>query len=95
MISDESDEDADFPDDDTLLAAYAGLDSPRPASDSPGVVVRDWPGPGVASCSVALDPATLAWFKANHADWQAEVRLVLRGWVAEQTRLSPATVPRA
>jgi hypothetical protein len=94
MISDEPDEDADTLDDETLLATYAGADPGtgcRTAAD-----VREWPAshrPSVAEADI--DAATLAWFKANHADWQGELRIVLRTWVAQQSWPLPDTRPPA
>jgi uncharacterized protein (DUF4415 family) len=95
MISDEPDEDADALDDDTLLEAYAGIDSPAPQSGSDAVPkVVDWPSShrtrDAASC---IEAETLAWFRANRTDWRSELNLVLRGWIAGLASPSPAPPP--
>ena len=85
MISDQSDEDADTFDDDKLVATYLGVDR-QPAQHT--VVApepSDWPPTSEHNIGLAVDSMTLAWFKANHADWQRQMRFVLRAWVIAQT----------
>jgi hypothetical protein len=93
MISDEPDEDADILDDETLLATYVGADPPKHESGSPTAAdVREWPlSHGASGAGADIDAATVAWFKANHADWQGELRMVLRTWVAGQSQPLPDT----
>lgn len=85
MISDQPDEDADALDDDKLLAAYLGVDPQKPAQ---GVITApepsDWPPTTEHDVGLSVDNMTLAWFKANHADWQRQMRFVLRAWVVAQ-----------
>ena len=86
MISDRSDEDADTLDDDKLLAAYLGIDPHKPEQHA--VVVpepADWPPTAEQDVGFTVDYMTLAWFKANHTDWQRQMRFVLRAWVIAQT----------
>jgi uncharacterized protein (DUF4415 family) len=85
MISDEPDEDADSLDDGGMIEAVTGLAvvehglaggaAGRPA---------DWPAPVRHGRALVLDADILAWFQANHADWQRQIRGVLRGWIAAQ-----------
>ena len=73
------------------------VDSAKPESGSRTATdVREWPLSHRASGDGAdTDAATLAWFKANHADWQAELRTVLRTWVAAQSQPLLETQPPA
>ena len=86
MISDPSNEDADTLDDDKLLAAYLGIDPYKPEQH---VVVApepsDWPPIAEHDVGLTVDNMTLSWFKANHTDWQRQMRFVLRAWVVAQT----------
>jgi hypothetical protein len=50
----------------------------------------DWPPRRYRDIGIEIDTATLDWFKANHTDWRREIRLVLKGWVAAQTKLKKA-----
>jgi hypothetical protein len=95
MISDEPDEDADTLDDEGLLETYVDSGPPKQQSGSPNAAdTREWPQPpGARGAGSDIDAATLAWFKANHADWQEELRTVLRTWASEQTRPLPDAQP--
>ena len=95
MISDEPDEDADTLDDEALLEVYVGAGPPKQQSGSPNPAdMQEWPqscgAPGAGS---DIDTATLAWFQANHADWQEELRMVLRTWASVQAQPLPDTQP--
>jgi uncharacterized protein (DUF4415 family) len=81
MILDEPDEDADAPDDGTLLESF--LNTPQ-TTHSPGAapVPQDWPPHGPNGDTLVVDADILAWFKANHQDWQRQIRCVLRAWIA-------------
>ena len=86
MISDQSDEDADTLDDDKLLATYLGIDPQIPAHGVPEASEPlDWPPTTEHDVGLTIDSMTLAWFKANHTDWQHQMRFVLRAWVIAQT----------
>ena len=85
MISDQSDEDADTLDDDKLLAAYLGLDPQKPAQAVTATQPSDWPPATEHAVGLSIDNITLDWFKANHTDWQRQMRFVLRAWVVAQT----------
>ena len=86
MISDQSDEDADTLDDDKLLATYLGVDPQKPAQGvAPLPEPLDWPPETEHEVGLSVDNMTLAWFKANHVDWQRQMRFVLRAWVIAQT----------
>ncbi len=92
MISDEPDEDADDLDDDKMLETYIGPGQGN-ATDV-AVALPDWPpthsplnGPGVNGVGLNIDRATVAWFKANYAEWQREIGSVLRGWIVAQTQV--------
>jgi uncharacterized protein (DUF4415 family) len=97
MISDEADEDADSLDDEAVLETYLGVKAPRRGSvaDSP-TAMPDWPQSPRHQLGLDLDADTLAWFKANHADWRSRMAGVLRAWVAARTRAgqSPGSVPQ-
>ena len=94
MISDESDEDADSIDDDDLVETYLAPEiskndaAQREGGTDGGAPMRDWPPCGGRSHGLDLDPQTLAWFRANHAEWRPEIEGVLRGWVIAR-RKSP------
>lgn len=91
MISDEPDEDADNLDDEKLLDALYDGDSPKQDTRADrAMVLPGWPPPRSPDRGLTLDPATLAWFKANHADWRAEIGVVLRGWTATHTFVQPS-----
>jgi hypothetical protein len=100
MISDESDEDADTLDDDDLLESYLAPDSPdriaaeRKSGRGSAAAVRDWPASPEPDAALHLDAETLAWFKANHADWRRGAAGVLRAWVVARTRAPPDIQPR-
>jgi hypothetical protein len=82
MISDEPDEDANYFDDDMVLDSLFGGDSPtRESGADIATPMADWPPLMARHAGLNLDPGTLAWFKANHADWQAEIGFILRTWV--------------
>lgn len=90
MISDEPDEDADTLDDDSLLENFLEQDRQEPngkdiavrgAGAKFSVKVQDWPVPEQQDLEGGIDDATLAWFKANHADWRLQMTAVLRAWV--------------
>ncbi len=93
MISDEPDEDADTLDDESVLescfdpSAAKTEAGERTARNRGAVVtdVRDWPRSALQEADFGLDPETLAWFKANHADWRMAIGSVLRGWVAAKS----------
>ncbi len=83
MISDDPDEDAAASDDADALDSYLGADAQKLNPGEGGVaVMQDWPPERRQQPGLALDAGTLAWFKANHLDWRAEMASVLRGWVA-------------
>jgi uncharacterized protein (DUF4415 family) len=84
MISDEPDEDADSLDDDALIEAYTGTILPPAAAEGPEPA--DWPPRRAAREKLTIDADVLAWFKANHADWQQRIPAILRGWIAAQSR---------
>jgi uncharacterized protein (DUF4415 family) len=84
MISDEPDEDADSLDDDALIEACTGTVPPPAASEGPGPA--DWPPRQTASDKLTVDADVLAWFKANHTDWQRRIPAILRGWIAAQPK---------
>jgi len=81
MISDEPDEDADAPDDGMLLESF--LDAPQ-STDAPGAapMPQDWPPRGPSGDKLVMDADIMAWFKANHQDWQRQIQCVLRAWIA-------------
>jgi hypothetical protein len=83
MISDEPGEDADSLEDDKMMEAYLGDGSKEPA-DRSGTVpgLPEWPPLVSTDVALSMDAATIAWFKANHADWRRQVRLVLHAWIA-------------
>jgi hypothetical protein len=85
MISDDPDEDADALDDDHLLTEFLDPSSPQTEPEATAQVM-DWPPHGSPDVGANLDAPTLAWFKANHADWQGAIRSVLKSWVAARTR---------
>ena len=88
MISDQSDEDADSLDDDKLLAAYLGIGTGSNKPEHHTVAVpepSDWPPVTEHDVGLTIDNMTLSWFKANHTDWQRQMRFVLRAWVIAQT----------
>jgi len=85
MISDEPDEDADGLDDDKLLEAYLNPSAKDPANREPVLELRDWPGQSEFEIGLRVDQTTLDWFRSRHADWQREMRFVLRAWVVAQT----------
>ncbi len=93
-ISDEPDEDADTLDDDDLLGRLIRPDTLTPvvkanaATDMP-----DWPPAETDHFRVALGNKTIAWFKANHADWAGQIDAVLRAWVAAHEQKRGATPP--
>ena len=85
MISGQLDEDADTFDDDKLLATYLGVD-PQPAQRAVvALEPSDWPPTTEHNIGLAVDSMTLTWFKANHTNWQRQMRFVLRAWVIAQT----------
>jgi uncharacterized protein (DUF4415 family) len=88
MISDEPDEDADTVDDETLLETCVGAEPPkRDSSVDHAPDMPDFPRSRKApNVRTDLDAGTLAWFKANHADWQQQIGAVLRAWVAARSR---------
>jgi hypothetical protein len=98
MISDESDEDADGIDDDDLVETYLapnssnrGLTSPE-AGEENVAPMQDWPPSGGRDCEPEIDAQTLAWFRANHAEWRPAMESVLRAWV--NARMQTATSRR-
>jgi uncharacterized protein (DUF4415 family) len=86
MISDEPDEDADTLDDEKLLQACFGTEASeqRPGLDGRSDM-EDWPPPRERDRVLEIDAVTLAWFKANDADWRFRISSILRAWVAAQT----------
>ena len=95
MISDEPDEDADTLDDEeTFLRAAARLDPRRrPADANRAIDLVPWPPRWVPDGGFPLDAATLAWFQANHANWEGEIEALLRGWATRGAHLMPAQAP--
>jgi hypothetical protein len=99
MISDESDEDADTLEDDELLENYFApgsserVEAKRKSGADSAAAVQDWPPSPDWDAGRDLDDRTLAWFKANHADWRLQVAAVLRAWVAARTRTLPDIRP--
>lgn len=86
MISDEPDEDADLLDDDALVEAYTGTILPPAAAGPAGPPPADWPPRRAVREHLTVDADVLAWFKANHADWQRRITAILRGWIAAQSK---------
>ena len=88
MISDEPDEDADTVDDETLLETCIGAEPPkRDSGVDHAPELKDFPQfLGVTDMSTEIDADIVAWFKANHADWQQQMGAVLRGWVTARSR---------
>jgi hypothetical protein len=88
MISDEPDEDADTVDDETLLETCMGAVLPKREANAGHVSdFQDFPQSyGVPNMSTEIDADIVAWFKANHADWQQQMGAVLRGWVVAHSR---------
>lgn len=89
MISDEPDEDADNLDDDTLMQTALGpagepLDTTGRGSGA--AHIEDWPSPRMQGLELDIDVQTLAWFKANHANWRKAMGSVLRGWIAAKNQ---------
>ncbi len=94
MISDEPDEDADTLDDEGVLESCFGPDATKMeagerAARNRGAVLatmQDWPPSRSPGSNLGLDAETLAWFRANHADWRQAIASVLRGWVAAKSK---------
>ena len=86
MITDDPDEDADNLDDETLLSTCLGRRHPGESTDQENLAedIPDWPPNRTRDVGLIVDTETLAWFKANHADWRREMGFVLRAWVAAQ-----------
>lgn len=91
-ISDEPDEDADFLDDEGLMDSFIRPDyrtrsaksHPRAAMNDAGSndeVMNDWPPPRAQG---SAERGAVSWFRANHADWSAQMEAVLRGWILAQ-----------
>jgi hypothetical protein len=97
MISDEPDEDADTIDDEGLLQTYANAALPVRASGSGKAAdAPEWPLlRRTPEAWTEIDVKTSAWFKGNRADWQAELRGIVRGWVAAQILVAPGNRPPA
>lgn len=94
MISDDPDEDADALEDDVFLDSLYDRDSPKPdARADRATDLPMWPPRRLPDGGVTLDRATLAWFKANHADWRAEIAVVLRSWAALHAPAPPDIGP--
>src|ERR1700722_20319894 len=95
MISDEPDEDADTLDDEGLLETYVGAGPPQQQSGAPHAAdLQEWPQlSGTPGAGSDIDAATPPWFKANHVDWQEELRTVLRTWASVQAQPLPDTQP--
>lgn len=84
-ITDSPEEDAAGLDDDALFEAYLAGGPPQkehapPASGNEEIA--EWPSRRMREVGLAVDVATLAWFKTNHADWRREMGFVLRAWAA-------------
>jgi uncharacterized protein (DUF4415 family) len=91
MISDEPDEDTDSLDDDAMVEALTGTIIP-PSRASAGAAVpppADWPPRSIREANLSVDAEVVAWFKANHPDWEKRISAVLRAWIATrpQSRL--------
>ena len=93
MILDDPDEDADNLDDEDVLEGLLGT-HPLEAGVERLVTASDWPLARQPGGGIALEGATLAWFKANHADWQQEIATILRAWVAARTHQRRENLPR-
>jgi hypothetical protein len=88
MISDEPDEDADSLDDEGLLEGF--LAGPQDIAIRPaGTGPQDWPPCHGGRDILAVDADILAWFKANHEDWQRQIGRVLRAWIATRPSTGP------
>jgi hypothetical protein len=82
MISDDPEADADALDDDQVLGAYLGIDARDAEAGMPyTAAIPDWP-PHQGEAVLGVDGEIADWFKSRHANWRAEIRLVLRAWVA-------------
>nr|WP_294504224.1 BrnA antitoxin family protein [uncultured Rhodopila sp.] len=96
MISDEPDEDADCLDDDALVEAYTGTIIPPEPAAAAIPTPADWPYRADQRIALTVDADVIAWFQANHTDWQRHISAVLRGWIAAQrsagaSRAAPAS----
>ncbi|MGD0104756.1 MAG: hypothetical protein ABSC06_12040 [Rhodopila sp.] len=88
MISDEPDEDAD---DEGVMDTLFGPDAGKPDTGG-GIIaenVEDWPPSGLRDLALKFDARTLAWFKANHADWRLAMAAVLRAWIDGKAHMRP------
>jgi hypothetical protein len=90
MFPDDSDEDADNLDDAALLEAFLRPEHAAKPNDAEASV-PDWPPTDATDRILRIDPATLNWFKAHHANWSREIGLVLRAWIASQTDATSAS----
>ena len=93
MISDEPDEDADSLDDEALIEAYTATTLPPAAAE--GSAAADWPPRRAAREKLTVDADVLAWFKANHEDWQTRIPAILRGWIAAQSKAAEDPLARS
>jgi hypothetical protein len=95
MISDEPDEDADNLDDEILLGTVIGHEAPKPGPGAENATpIADWPPPAIKDAGLNLDHETLAWFKANHADWRAQIGDILQAWVTLKTQANSDARPQ-
>lgn len=97
MFPDEPDEDAASLSDEALLRAYLCPEPPSVTPTEPDSM-PDWPPLRRQTLALSIDDGTLDWFRAHHANWQREIRLVLKAWVAAQTdhaQAGPAGGPGA
>jgi hypothetical protein len=91
MISDEPDEDAD---DEGVLDTLLGPDAGKPAEGIVAETIADWPPSDLRGFALGFESETLAWFKANHADWRLAMDAVLRAWIDGKTQSRPDGEPR-
>ena len=97
MISDEPDEDADNAADEGLLDILVGSDVEKSVGSKVRFEVtnaEDWPPSPLRDPHLGLDDETLAWFKANHADWRQAMGGILRAWMAVRRQVDSDIDPR-
>ena len=79
--------------DDELMEAYFRLENDTSVSQagvsqagvSQAAALPDWPPAERNPVMVAVDAETAAWFKGRGGNWQHEIGIVLRAWIAAHT----------